>query len=156
MLIAGVCVLSSCNMLGAPPWTSARPNPGARPSSSARDSAAPPVRTVEELKETGPTYVVYDRGPVLRQSERLTQLLEDHLLPVIEEKDLPLRTFALFWVLVRADGSVAAVELHSSSSVEAFDQAAAEVARRLRYEPAYRRGRPLPVWILDRIHLRMP
>lgn len=154
-LLAGVVVLSACNAFGAPPWVSTRPDPGAR-SASARDSTARPVRSVEELEETGPTYVVYDRGPVLRQSDRLTDLLEKHLLPIIEDRDLPLRTFTLFWILVRADGTVADVELHTPSTVEAFDRAAAEVARRLKYEPAYRRGRPLPVWILDRVHLRMP
>lgn len=153
--IAAVLALSACNALGAPPWVSTRPNPEARPA-PARDSSAPPVRSVEELQESGPTYVVYDRGPVLRGSDRLTDLLEEHLLPVIEERDLPLRTFALFWVLVRRDGTVADLELHTSSGVEPFDRAAAEVARRLKYDPAYRRGRPLPVWILDRIHLRMP
>lgn len=126
------------------------------PEAPERDTATLPARTTAELRQAGPTYVAYDDGPVLRRSDHLTGLLEDHLLPVIEEEDLPLRTSTLFWVLVTAEGGVADVELHTSSPAEAFDRAAAEVARRLEYEPARRNGRPLPVWILTRVHLRMP
>lgn len=159
-VVGTVVVLSSCNSLGVPFWESGRVTPQrdtARPSAAPeRDTATLPVRTTAELREAGPTYVAYDDGPVLRRSDRLTGLLEVHLLPVIEERDLPLRTSTLFWVLVTAQGDVAEVELHTSSSVEAFDRAATEVARRLEYEPARRNGRPLPVWILSRVHLRMP
>lgn len=128
------------------------------PPESSASSARPPEGhpTLEELKATGPTYVVYDDGPTISRSEQLTALLEEHLRPVIEERDLPLGTAALFWVLVTREGEVADARLHTTSTVEAFDEAAAEVARALVYEPARRGGAPVPVWVLRRIHLLMP
>lgn len=121
------------------------------------DSTVRPAPTsLAGLEEAGPTYVRYDESPELQRSERLTELLDTHLLPVIEEEDLSLRTSTLFWVLVTEEGSVADVALHTTSTVDAFDQAAAEVARSLSYEPARREGEPVPVWILTRVHLLMP
>ncbi len=112
--------------------------------------------TVEGLEEAGPTFVEYDQGPVLERSDRLTNLLESRLLPVIEEQDLSPRISTLFWVLVDEDGTVADALVHTTSTVQAFDEAAAEVARSLRYEPARRSGERVPVWVLTRVHLLMP
>lgn len=112
--------------------------------------------TVEGLREAGPTYLEYDQGPVLERSDRLTNLLESRLLPVIEEQDLSPRISTLFWVLVDEDGTVADALVHTTSTVEAFDEAAAEVARSLKYEPARRSDERVPVWVLTRVHLLMP
>jgi TonB family protein len=112
--------------------------------------------TVEGLRDAGPTFMEYDQGPVLERSARLTNLLESRLLPVIEEHDLSPRISTLFWVLVDEDGTVADALVHTTSTVEAFDEAAAEVARSLEYEPARRAGERVPVWVLTRVHLLMP
>lgn len=127
-----------------------------RPDSVPADSTSAPPSTVEGLKASGPTYVRYDHGPRLQRSDELTELLETHLLPVIEDQDLSLRTSTLFWVLVTETGTAADVAVHTTSTVDAFDEAAAEVAKSLTYRPARRNGEPVPVWVLTRVHLLMP
>lgn len=129
---------------------------GAGAEASSDSAKRPAPTTLEGLKEAGPTFVRYDESPQLQRSDRLTELLESHLMPVIEEQDLSLRTSTLFWVLVTEEGSVADAAVHTTSTVDSFDQAAAEVARSLSYQPARRGGEPVPVWILTRVHLLMP
>lgn len=116
-----------------------------------------PVTTtdLERLRELGPVYTPYDRGPVLETGDRLDGMLEAALVPTIRKYELPPDTWARYWVLVDAEGQVQAAELQLSSGHGAFDRGAVAVAEHLRYTPATRDGEPVPVWVLARISLLM-
>lgn len=126
---------------------------------SGEEPPAPPAEAVaaevERLRKLGPIYTPYETGPRLVWNVDSERLLTERLLPVLRERDLPARTHALYWVLVAADGSVADVVLQTSSEVAPFDEAAAEVARRLRFRPAVTNGRPHAVWVIRDISLLM-
>lgn len=108
---------------------------------------------VDVLRSIGPAYTPYDVPPALQRGEYLEGLLRATLLPIIEKYDLPPDEWARFWVLVDANGRVAATRLHLTSGHAVFDDAAAAAAERLRYRPARRDGEPVPVWVLARISL---
>lgn len=116
-----------------------------------------PVTTtdVDRLRELGPVYTPYDRGPVLEPDGWLDGLLRAALVPAIRKYGLAPDTYARFWVLVDAEGRVRATERHLSSGHAAFDSAARAVAERLRYAPAVREEAPVPVWVLARISVLM-
>lgn len=154
-LLLAVLGGTGCSVWRAP-WDP-YPEPGADAASAdtaapaASDSPAAPPPTVEALREQGPTDVAYDLGPRLRGGEWRKELLRSTVAPVIDEHDLPVETFARFWVLVDRAGEVRDAVLQRSSRSEAFDRAARAAATRLRYTPAFRDGRPIPVWVLARI-----
>ncbi len=50
------------------------------------------------------------------------------------------------WIFVKADGSVADVQLYNSSGVSSLDQAAIAAARNTRWSPARNNGQPVGVW----------
>lgn len=109
----------------------------------------------ERLKSLGPVYTPYERGPRLIWDEAAQRALVETLAPVVEERRLPIRTQALLWVLVRADGLVVDAVVQTSSSRDAFDRAALELARKLRFVPATTDGKPVPVWVIREISLLM-
>lgn len=142
---------------------------GAADSATAGDTAAAPPDsvsgdtvpagerpTVEMLEEMGPTYTPYDISPQLLPGDWLTALLSDTLAPVVDRHDeLSVEDFALYWVLVDADGTVRDAVLHTTSDSDAFDTAARVVAERLRYRPAIADDEAVPVWVLTRVSLLM-
>lgn len=107
------------------------------------------------LREAGPTYTPYDRGPRVLWNVESERLLTSRLLPVLKEEDLPARTRALFWVLVGPGGRAADAVIQTSSGNDAFDAAAREVAAGLRFFPATAGGRAVPVWVVREISLLM-
>lgn len=122
------------------------------------DYPAGPVTTtdVEELEAMGPVYTPYRVGPTLTtRAERLDGLLKATLVPVIRRYDLPPDEWARYWLLVDAEGGVRTTVLQLPSGHSSFDEAARAVAESLKFEPARRDDRPVPVWILTRISLLM-
>lgn len=111
---------------------------------------------LEELRALGPTYIPYDRAPKLQWDTESEATLRKQLLPVLRERDLAARTRAIFWLLVGPDGHVAETVVQTSSGSGPFDEAAAEVARALRFSPAVRAERPVATWILQEVSLLMP
>ena len=122
-------------------------------------SLPPPAPDAEadlaRLREAGPTYTPYERGPRLLWGVESERLLTSRLLPVLREEELPARTRALFWVLVGPEGRVAEAVLQTSSGNDAFDAAAGEVAAGLRFFPATVGGRAVPVWVVREVSLLM-
>ena len=116
------------------------------------DQAAPGAR---RLREAGPTLTEYDVGPRVRWTPEAQRLLTRTLGPVVEQRGLGASARALYWVLVGADGRVWDAVLHSTSGSEAFDAAAAEVARSLPWHPASLDGQPVATWVLREISLLM-
>jgi len=74
---------------------------------------------------------------------------------VLRAESLPASTSMIVWVLVGGDGLVADVVLHTTSSNAAFDRAATDVARGLRFYPAMRGERAVPAWVIREISLVM-
>lgn len=110
---------------------------------------------LRELRALGPSYLPVDVGPEAVWNTETQALLTRTLLPVLREQGLPARTRALYWILVREDGTVAEVVLQTSSGNEAFDLAGMEFVRRLDFLPAFRQNRPVPSWIVREISLLM-
>lgn len=110
---------------------------------------------VEELRALGPAYIPYDRGPRTLWDTEAEAMVARTLLPVVRAEDLPARTRTYFWLLIRADGTVADIRLQTSSGNDAFDQAATDVVTRLRFIPAIRGERAVPTWVVRDISLLM-
>lgn len=109
----------------------------------------------ERLRELGPVYTPYDRGPRIRWDEASQRAVVDELAPLVEAEGLPLRTRTLLWVLVGADGVVVDATVQTRSSSEAFDRAALELVAALPFVPALAEGRRVPVWVIREVSLLM-
>lgn len=150
-----------------PPGSGAGEGPGQRGGetgeagrSEASRPAPPPVpdsvrAETERLKALGPAYTPYEEGPRLIWDEVAQRAVVETLAPVIESRDLPVSTRALLWVLVGADGVVAAAVVQTSSSIDAFDRAALALAEELRFAPARTDGNRVPAWVIREISLLM-
>lgn len=128
-----------------------------------RSSPAPPAYPLSErarveaerLQELGPVYTPYDRGPRIRWDEASQRAVVEKLAPVVEREGLSLRTRALLWVLVGADGRAVDATVQTSSASEAFDRAALELVSALPFVPAVADGRRVPVWVIREVSLLM-
>lgn len=142
--LLAVAGLGACALVGSGSGGSGSP-----------DDAAGAAPTVEELKESGPSFTEYDVSPRLRRGRYLDDLLDRILVPVVTEKELDPDTRALFWVLVNREGRIEEAVLQTTSGSDQFDTTAAIVARRLRYRPARRDDAPVPVWVLVSVSILM-
>jgi TonB family protein len=134
------------------------PPPPAPESDPAPQDVADPSEEsdeVRELRALGPSYIPYDQGPETIWNTDTQAMLTRTLLPVLREHGLSARTRAMYWVLIREDGTAAEVIVQTSSGTEAFDQAGIEVIRRLEFLPAFRANRPVPTWVVREISLLM-
>ncbi len=110
---------------------------------------------LEELRALGPTYIPVDRDARLRWDTEAEATLRLRLLPVLRDTGLPATTETVLWVLIGSEGTVAETVVQTSSGNQAFDAAAAEVARALHFIPAVRAGKSVPAWLLQPISLIM-
>lgn len=136
--------------------------PGVAPADNEPGEAVPETRPareetpeVRELLLLGPTYTPHDRPPTVVWDTEAEALVSRKLLPVLQSEGLPARTRALFWLLLRPDGSIAGVVPQTLTDNARFDAAAAEVVRQLRFTPALRNERAVPVWVVQEISLLM-
>jgi len=118
-------------------------------------TAEPINEDLEVLRELGPSYIPYDEGPRTVWDTESQANVTKALLPVVRSEDLEARTRAYFWLLVRADGTVAETVLQTSSGNAPFDARAEDVARQLLFRPAMRGGRAVPTWVVRDISLVM-
>lgn len=110
---------------------------------------------VRELLLLGPTYTPNDRAPRVIWDTEAQAVVSRKLLPVLQSEGLPARTRALFWLLVRPDGTIADVVPQTPAENARFDAVAEEVVRQLRFTPAIRSERVVPVWVIQEISLLM-
>jgi TonB family protein len=110
---------------------------------------------VQELRALGPAYIPFDQGPETLWNTDTQAMLTRTLLPVLREQGLTARTSAIYWILIREDGTVAEIVVQTSSGNEAFDLAGMEVIRKLNFLPAFRSDRPVPSWVVREISLLM-
>ncbi len=118
-------------------------------------ASAPITEDLATLRALGPSYIPYDRGPRPVWDTEMQARVTTTLLPVIRAEELVARTRAYFWLLVRADGTVDQVVLQTSSGSDAFDEAAARLAREMLFAPAIRGGRAVPTWVVRDVSLIM-
>lgn len=145
---------------GEPEGDAARPRdtPPDEEDSAARPSA--PIdfdaeAELENLLATGPIFVPVDQGPEIVWDTDAEATLSTRLLPVLRAEDLPAATKVRLWLLVSAEGRVVDTVVHTTSGNGTFDETGAEVARLLRFRPAVRSDRSVPVWVLREISMLM-
>lgn len=130
-----------------------RPSPPAAPEAISESTEDSPE--VRELRALGPAYIPVDQGPETIWNTDTQALLTRTLLPVLREQGLPARTSAIYWILIREDGTAADVIVQTSSGNEAFDEAGVRFTRQLNFLPAFRRNRPVATWVVREISLLM-
>jgi TonB family protein len=63
-------------------------------------------------------------------------------------------TRCVLWVFVDETGTVRSAHIEASSGSEAFDEAALEVAREMRFTPATSAGSPVAMWVQQTLSIR--
>lgn len=129
----GVAALAIILVLGAP-----------RPEAS-MDAPAPAAEAEETTAADRPTFVAYDTPPVLENAREVQQVLQSVYPRDLRDAGIGGRTE--LWLYVDLSGAVANHEVKTGSGDERLDRAAAEAARRMRFQPAKNRDQPTPVWI---------
>ncbi len=132
-----------------------KPPPPATPESAPAPAPSDDSEEVQELRALGPAFIPFDQGPETIWNTDAQAMLTRTLLPVLRAEGLSARTSAIYWVLIREDGTAAEVVVQTSSGNEAFDLAGMEVIRRLDFLPAFRSNRPVPSWVVREISLLM-
>jgi periplasmic protein TonB len=85
-----------------------------------------------------------ESAPRLLNRGEITRLMERQYPPVLRERGV--QGTVVFQVLVGTDGRVAEARTLRSAH-PAFEAPAERVLRRMRFEPATSRARPVPVWV---------
>jgi protein TonB len=114
---------------------------------------APPRVTTPE-KEQVPFYAPRDVEPRLLNGPEIARLLEREYPQSL--CDAGIEGTVLLWILVDEEGAPAASRVHTTSGYAAFDDAAREVARHMRFLPAQHRDKSIAVWIAQPFEFRAP
>lgn len=115
-----------------------------------RSMPAPPK--VEDTTGDRPAFVPRDVDPELKNESELRKLLKRHYPPALAEAGIGGKV--VVWVFVDADGEVAETQVRRSSGYERLDRAARKVARKMDFEPARSRDKPIGVWVTQIITFR--
>lgn len=148
---SGVAMVAVLFVLGCPGPESAMnaPEPPAAtvtPPSEATEWVPPPAPGDDDLgRGDRPTFIVYDRPPVLRNAGDVTGALEEAYPQDL--KDAGIGGRVEMWLYVDEAGVVQNQELKTSSGSDALDLAAADVVGAMRFEPAMNRDQPTDVWV---------
>ncbi len=116
---------------------------------SGRVLPPPPSRSAPS---TGPRWIPRDQDPVVANAEEVRRLLLDRYPPQL--RDDGVGGSVTLWLFVDETGSVTQVRVQESSSVEALDRAAEEVAREMEFRPARSGDRPIGVWVQQNLTFR--
>jgi protein TonB len=90
--------------------------------------------------------------PELLNREEVSQALVRDYPPLL--RDASIGGTPLLWFLIDENGNVIKTEVKTSSGYQALDEAAARVARIMRFSPAKNRDKNVPVWIEIPIQFR--
>lgn len=130
----------------AAPVTSAAP--AAAPSKAAAAEATPaaPAAPADEPGVSdAPTFTPMTVAPRLSNLPEVQQALIDLYPQVL--RDAGIGGTVNIWFFIDETGTVQKVQVKESSGYDAFDLAALEVGKRMRFTPARNRDTPVPVWI---------
>jgi len=99
----------------------------------AADIAAAPVFTPMTVR------------PELKNPDEVAKALLAHYPRVL--KDAGIGGKVQVWFFIDETGCVVKTQVHHSSGIEEFDQAALKVAHLMEFSPAYNRDKRVPVWV---------
>lgn len=116
---------------------------------SGRVLPPPPSRSAPS---TGPRWIPRDQDPVVANAEEVRRLLLDRYPPQLRDEGVG--GSVTLWLFVDETGSVSRVRVQESSSIEALDRAAEEVAREMEFRPARSGDRPIGVWVQQNLTFR--
>jgi len=108
---------------------------------------APPPMPGEEAGARGdrPTFIVYDRAPVLQNGGEVSAALKQAYPTDLKEAGIGGRVE--IWLYIDESGVVRNQEVKTSSGSDALDLAAADVVGAMRFEPAMNRDQATDVWV---------
>jgi len=110
-----------------------------------RDLPTPPRTQSTAATGDRPSFIPRDVDPRLKNGEELAALLREHYPDALAEAGIDGRV--ILWVFVDEEGRVAKTQVRQSSGYERLDEAAKEVAREMRFEPAQSQDRAIGVWV---------
>lgn len=90
-----------------------------------------------------------DVEPSLRNTRDVQRHLERSYPPAV--RDAGMGGIVTLWLYIDAAGNVLETRIQESSGIAALDEAARAVASEMQFRPAQYRGRPVPVWVAQRI-----
>jgi len=102
-----------------------------------------PAGVVQRME--GPAFLPYDRPPTLTNRAEIRKKLAEAYPADLEAAGT--RGRVELWLHIDEQGEVVGHEVKTSSGVQSLDDAAVEVARTMRFEPALNRDQPTPVWV---------
>ncbi|MFQ5690099.1 MAG: energy transducer TonB [Gemmatimonadota bacterium] len=102
----------------------------------------PPARKREAKRRP---FIPYDVAPRLLNGEEIRRVLQREYPRSLRQAGLGGRV--VLWVFVNARGVVEKAQVEGSSGNATLDEAARQVALRMRFSPALNRDRPTAVWV---------
>ena len=147
---SGVAMLAIVFLLGCPTpensLNAPEPPTAATAPAEALEGELPPVPGVEAgARAERPTFIPFDTDPILQNAGEVMATLKAAYPEDLKAAGLGGRVE--LWLYLDESGAVRNQEIKTTSGADAFDLAAAEVARTMRFDPAMNRGQPTDVWI---------
>lgn len=126
------------------------PVPGAPPMAEPEIPAEDPMRIEppprqEPSLESGPQFTPMTVAPELQNGQEVSRALAEHYPPML--RDAGIGATVNVWLFIDENGVVQKTQINESSGYDAFDEAALEVARIMRFSPAYNRDEKARVWV---------
>ncbi len=148
---SGMAMVAVLFVLGCPgPESSVNaPEPPAAtltPPADAVEWTPPPTPSEEDIaRGDRPTFIVYDRPPVLQNAADVMSALEAAYPQDLKAAGIGGRVE--LWLYIDESGVVRNQEVKTGSGNDALDLAAADVGAAMRFEPALNRDQPTDVWV---------
>ncbi|MYA34404.1 MAG: TonB family protein [Gemmatimonadales bacterium] len=122
--------------------------------SETSDWVPPPMPGAEAVgRGDRPTFIVYDRPPILQNAGEVSDALKQAYPTNLKEAGIGGRVE--IWLYIDESGVVQNREVKTSSGSDALDRAAADVGGAMRFEPAMNRDQATDVWVSQWITFQM-
>ncbi len=106
---------------------------------------APPKDVAPRDIQAAPTFTPYTVRPDIRNRADVARAMEDGYPPLL--RDAGIGGTTQVWFFIDQSGVVQKTQVNQSSGHQALDDAALEVAGKIRFTAALNDGEPVPVWI---------
>jgi TonB family protein len=104
----------------------------------------PPARSPDNLGD-GPRATPMTLRPNLQNTDEVARTLERHYPALLRQAGIG--GTVTVWFFIDEHGQVRRTQINQSSGYDALDQAALQVAHRMRFSPAYNMDKPVAVWV---------
>lgn len=126
------------------------PAPGPPPMAEPEIPAEEPMRIEppprqEPSLESSPQFTPMTVAPQLQNGREVSRALSEHYPPML--RDAGIGATVNVWLFIDENGVVQKTLINESSGYDAFDEAALEVAKIMRFSPAYNRDEKARVWV---------